>query len=52
MAPLLTSSEAPLTVWFVGPLVVGVQVGLFQLKRNTQVLTLRLPGKQWLAVRK
>src|SRR5690606_2822498 len=39
----------PLTVWLVGPFVVGVQVGLFQLNRKTQVL---LPPRQWFAVRK
>ena len=48
---LVTNSVEPLTVWLVGPLVVGVQVGLSQLKRKDQLVTLP-PLTQWFAVRK
>ena len=39
-------------VWFVGPFWFNAQEGLSQLKRNTHVLTFRLPGRQWFAVKK
>ena len=48
LVELFSRRVNPDTLWFIGPLVVGEHVGLFQLKRKTQLD----PPRQWFAVRK